>query len=73
MVIHIQVIQFLLIFLTYRIVDGEELHEVVGRICKLWHRPLDLLEVSDGLLGVTLVDDVTVGHENKLIEVVEGL
>ena len=72
-IIPVQVIEFLLVSLLLWVVDREELHEVVSRVSELGHGSINLLEVLDGLLGVTLVYNVTVGHENELIEVEKGL
>ena len=73
MVIHVQICQFFFVFVFLRIVDREELHEVVGGVCELWHGSLDRFEVVDRAFSVTLVHDPTVAHENEFVEVEEGL
>lgn len=72
-VVPIKILHLFLILLLLRIVDRQKLHEVVGWVGELGNGSLDVLEILDGLLGVTLVDDVTVSHENEAIEEEEGL
>ena len=72
-VVAIQVFKLLFVFLLLWIVDGEQLHEVISRVGELRHGSVDLLKVLDALLGVTLIDDVTVTHQDQLVEVEESL
>ena len=72
-VVAIQVIKLFFVFLLLGVVDGQQLHEVVGGVGELGHGSVDLLEVLDALLGVTLVHYMSVCHQNQLVEVEEGL
>ena len=73
MIVYVESFHLLYVFLLLRVVDREGFHEVVGWVGELGNGSLNVLEILDGLLGVTLVDDVTVSHENEAIEEEEGL
>ena len=72
MVVAIELSNFVVINLRFRVVDGEDSHKVIARIGKPWHRLANLSKVLLRFLCITLVDDVTICHEDQSIEVVES-
>ena len=72
-IVPVEVLHLLLILLLLRVCNRKELHEEVGGVGELRHGPVDLLEVGDGVLGIALVHDMTVSHQNEPVEEVEGL
>lgn len=73
MIVYVECFHLLYVCLLLRVVDREGLHEVVGWVGELGNGHRDLLEVPSRSLCVTLVNDVSVSHENETIKVIEGL
>ena len=69
----IKLLHLILVFLPLRVVNRKELHEEVSGVGELWHRLPNVLEVFNGLFGVTLVHNMTIGHQDEPIEEEKGL
>ena len=46
---------------------------MIGRVGMLGHSKSNSVEVLDGLIGISVVDDVAVHHEDDLVELHEDL
>ena len=72
-IVPVEIFHLLLILPLLWICDRKELHEEVSRVGELRHRPVNLLEVLNRVLGIALVDDVTISHQNEPVEEEESL
>ena len=73
MVVSVEILELFFVFLLFWIIYGQDFHEKVCRVGEFGHRSVDHLEILDRLLGISLVHDGSISHENKPIEVEESL
>jgi hypothetical protein len=66
-------VKFVLVFFLLGVVDADESHKNVSRVCERANGQTDLLEVGGGAICNALVNNVTVAEEQQSVEVVESL
>lgn len=69
----VKVFNCFFIFILLRIVYGEDLHKVVGGVGESWDWLSNPPEVGGTPLGITLINDVSITHQDQPIKVMECL